>query len=221
MKSYEEQYYNSFNGLTRLSKKTGIKPATLGVMIVEEKRPEIERYVRRHGLIPAKNPVDLSVQATLTHENKVAGIMRKQGLPYREAQKVVFMEESALNFTGAENFAPALLSLVASVGKKGIESANAKRVQNGKKPLLSGKFWTWLKEKTKAVSLSSEGDNLNIGIAGRKGTGEQTELGAGLMGAQAELERQAKKDYLKRNLPIFILIAVALGIGIYFIVKKK
>lgn len=221
MKSYEEQYYNSFTGLERLSKKTGIKPATLGVMIVEEKRPEIERYVRRHGLIPAKNPVDLSVQATLTHENKVAGIMRKQGLPYREAQKVVFMEESALNFTGAENFAPALLSLVASVGKKGIDATNKKRAQSGKKPFLSGKFWTWIKEKTKNISLSNDGDDLNIGIKGTKGTGEQTELGAGISGAQAELERQAKKDYLKRNLPIFIIIAVALGVGIYFLAKKK
>ena len=219
--SYEKIYYNSFNGLERLSKKTGIKPSTLGVMIVEEKRPEIERYVRKFGRIPAKNPVELSMQATLTHENNVAKMMRVKGLPYMEAQREVFAQESALNFDGSENFAPALLSLVASVGKKGIESANAKRIQNGKKPLMSGKFWQWLKSKTAGVSLNSEGDNLNIGIAGRTRSGEQTELSAGLMGAQAELERQAKKDYLKRNLPFIILGVVALGVGIYFLAKKK
>lgn len=219
--SYEKQYYQSFTGLERLSKKTGIKPATLGVMIVEEKRPEIERYIRKFGRIPAKNPVDLSIQATLTHENNVAKVMKAKGLPYMDAQRVVFVQESALNFTGAENFAPALLSLVASVGKKGIESANVKRVQSGKKPLLSGKFWQWIKSKTSGVSLSSDGDDLNVNIKGRKETGEQTELGAGLSGAQAELERQAKKDYLKRNLPIIILALVGVGIGIYFLVKKK
>ena len=219
--SYEKQYYNSFTGLQRLSNKTGIKPSTLGVMIVEEKRPEIERYVRKFGRIPAKNPVDLSIQATLTHENNVAKVMREKGLPYMDAQRVVFAQESALNFTGAENFAPALLGLVASVGKAGIEGINKKRIQNGKKPILSGKFWTNLKEKTKGISLNSEGDDLNVNIKGRKGTGEQTEIGAGLSGAQAELERQAKKDYLKKNLPIIILALVGIGIGIYFLVKKK
>lgn len=219
--SYEQIYYQSFTGLQRLSKKTGIKPTTLGVMIVEEKRPEIERYVRKFGRIPAKNPVELSIQATLTHENNVAKVMRTKGLNYQDAQRIVFEQESALNFTGAENFAPALLSLVASVGRKGIEGANSKRGETGKKPLLSGKFWQWLKAKTSGISLSSDGDDLNVNIRGRKGTGEQTELGAGLSGAQAELERQAKKDYLKKNLPIIILALVGIGIGIYFLVKKK
>lgn len=219
--SYEQEYYNSFNGLTRLSRKTGIKPRTIGLMIVEEKRPEIERYIRKYGRIPAKNPVDLSIQATLTHENNVAKVMRTKGLSYLDAQKVVFAEESALNFTGAENFAPALLGLVASVGKAGIEGINKKRVQNGKKPILSGKFWQNLKDKTKGVDLTTDGDNLNISIAGRKSTGEQTEIGAGLSGAQAEIERQAKRDYLKRNLPIIILALVGIGIAVFFIVKKK
>lgn len=219
--NYEEQYFNSFTGLTRLSRKTGIKPRTLGVMIVEEKKPEIQRYVKRYGRTPSNNPVELSIQATLTHENNVAKVMRTQNLPYEQAQKVVFMEESALNFTGAENFAPMLLGLVANVGKAGIEGINKKRIQNGKKPILSGKFWQKLKDKTAGVSLSSEGDDLNVNIAGSKRTGEQTEIGAGLSGAQAELERQAKKDYLRKNLPIIILALVGIGIAIFFIVKKK
>jgi hypothetical protein len=219
--SYEQQYYQSFTGLRRLSKKTGIKPAQIGVMIVEEKRPEIERYIRKFGRIPAKNPVELSIQATLTHENNVAKIMRTKGLSYNDAQREVFEMESALNFTGAENFAPALLGVVASVGRAGIEGINKKRIQNGKKPILSGKFWQSLKAKTSGVDLTTDGDNLNISIAGRKRTGEQTELGAGLSGAQAEIERQAKRDYLKKNLPIIILALVGVGIAVFFLVKKK
>lgn len=216
------KYLVSFRALGRLSARTGIKPLTLGQMIIEEKRPEFIKYVKNAGMIPETNPIKLAVQTTLIHQNKIAKKIKETGLPFDEAEKQVFHDDDVNSYTGVENFAPALLSVASSVGGAGIKAINDKRAKTGKKPILSGKFWTSLKEKLSGVTLNqTEGGGLNIDVAGRSTGAPTSELGAGLSAMQTQLEKEGQKSFFLKNKYLIIAGVVVLVIGAYFLIKKK
>jgi hypothetical protein len=214
------QYDRGFLGIKKLSEKTNLSPTTLGQMIIEEKRPEIEKYIKGAGLTPSANPVKLAVQATVIHQDKIKKKMALTNTPYDEAESLVFRDEEVSEYTGeSENFAPIILSLLGTVAKPAIEGLNASRTKNGKKPILSGPFWQNLKEKTKGLSLTGEGDSINLGLSGIKQ--RETEIGAGLDAAAEAIKKEEKKKWLKKNLIWIILGAVLVIVGIVFLVKKR
>ena len=200
----------------KLSIKTGLTPDAVKLTIIEEKRPEIEKYVKNAGQVPSKNPVLLATQVTLIRERKIADKMKISGKGYDESSAILNAEEERQSYTGGdENFVGALLSVITSVGAKGIEGINSKRKETGKKPILSGSFWQSLKNK---VSVTEEGITLNTG--GGKPM-KDTELTRGLTAAQDELEAQGKKSWLKKNLVLIILGVVILAAAIWYFTKKK
>lgn len=216
------KFNRSFEALTRLSNRTGIKPLTIGQMIIEEKRPEIEKYVRRFGMIPETNPVKLAVQTTLIHQNRLAKKIKETGLTLPQAEAKVFEDDDLQEFSGAENFAPSLLAVAQSVGGAGIEAINKKREASGKKPILSGKFWQNLREKTKGVTLAqTEGGGLRVDVAGREQGAPTSELGAGLNAMQSQLEREGSKSFFLKNKYWIIAGIIILIVGAYFLLKKK
>jgi hypothetical protein len=203
-------------GVKKLSMKTGLSPDAIKLTIIEEKRPEIEKYVKNAGQVPSKNPVMLATQVTLIREKKIADKMKISGKGYDDSSAILSAEEERQSYTGGEeNFAGALLSVITSVGSKGIEGINAKRKETGKKPILSGAFWQSLKSK---VSVDDEGVTVRTG-EGRPM--KDTELTRGLTAAQDELERQGKKSWLKKNLVLIILGVVILAAAIWYFTKKK
>jgi len=209
--------------LKDLSEKNGVSPETLGQVIIKQNQPKIEQYVRQYGAEPdTRNPVALAVQATLIHEKRIEGKMREKGIDdYGQAEDLVFAEDQESFSGGDENyqeFAPALLAVVAGVGKAGIEAINKNREKKGKKPILSGKFWQGLKDKTSGIDIDSDGDRLTIGVDGKPRKASDSDLSAAWDGARAELERQAKKDWIKQNLPK-IAIAIVAIIAIVFFIK--
>lgn len=213
-----------YKTLGSLSQIHNLPADVIGQKIINQRRPEIESYVTAAGLVPAENPAALATQAYLIHNDRIENAMQRYGIIDVEAGENFVLEQDAQSFDDNEqtpfnSFAPALLAVVGAVGKKGVEAINDKRIKNGKKPILSGKFWDFLKNKTE---LSQDGSNLDIKIKGNPNAGEpsQSELAAGFRAAQAELEAQAKADYLKKNLPLFIIIGIAVIAAIYFIVKK-
>ena len=216
------KFNRSFGALARLSNRTGIKPLTIGQMIIEEKRPELEKYVKSYGMIPDSNPVKLAVQTTLIHQNRIAEKIKQTGLPLEQAEAKVFEDDDLQEFSGAENFAPALLAVAQSVGGAGISAINKKREEKGKKPILSGKFWTGLKDKLKGVTLAqTETGGLNIDIAGRPSGAPTSELGAGLSAMQTQLEKEGQKSWFLKNKYWVIAGIIILIVGAYFIIKKK
>ena len=138
-----------------------------------------------------------------------------------EAENKVLDRQEFLSYTGnVDDFDPSLLAVVASVADKGVQALNAKRVQQGKKPILSGPFWQSLKTKTKNVGLSAEGSDLNIKIRGGE-TPTDSQLAAGLGGAADEIERIKKREFIKKNAVWFALAGVAIIVLIYLAIKKK
>jgi hypothetical protein len=216
------RFNKSFGALARLSNRTGIKPLTIGQMIIEEKRPELEKYVKSYGITPDANPVKLAVQTTLIHQNRIAKKIKETGLPLEQAEAKVFEDDDLQEFSGAENFAPALLAVAQSVGGAGISAINKKREANGKKPILSGKFWTGLKDKLKGVTLAqTETGGLNIGIEGKQQGAPTSELGAGLSAMQDQLIKEGQKSWIMKNKYWLIAGIIILIVGAYFIIKKK
>lgn len=219
-------YLNAFRALPEVARKRGLTPQQYALQVIKEKRPQIEQYVKNGGNKPSKDDFILSTQATLTHENNVAREMRLENTDYNTAEENVFLIDQmreAQNFNDDyEDFAPALLAVVGAVGGKGIEAINAKRTHQGKKPILSGKFWDSFRNKTKGVSVGTEGDRLIIGIDGKPTTAAEpnTAAGAAIEAMQRQLETEAKKDYLRRNLPVIIILA-ALAIAAFLYFKKK
>ena len=214
--SDKQRFKKHLIGVKRLSKKTGLTPDAIKLTIIEEKRPEIEKYVKNAGQTPSANPVTLATQVTLIRENKIKEKMKLTGKPYDEANIILNDEEERQSYTGGEeNFVGALLSVITSVGAKGVEGINAKRKETGKKPILSGAFWQSLKNK---VTVTDENITLNTG--GGKPM-KDTELTRGLTAAQDELERQGKKSWLKKNLVLIILGVLILAAAIWYFTKKK
>jgi len=197
MNTRKIKFQRSFKGLANLSSKTGIKPETIGQMIIEEKRKDFEKYVRQGGMVPETNPVKLAIQTTLIHNNKIAKKIKDTGKPFEEAESLVFSEEERNEYTGgdSENFSSSLLSTAYSVAQKGIATINDKRTQQGKKPILSGKFWQSLKKYTNEIIPTEP--------------------------APAPVE-EPKQSFLKKN-KYFVMIGllIVVIIGIWYFTKKK
>jgi hypothetical protein len=202
MNTKEIKFKKGFEALNKLSVKTGLKPTTIGQMIIQEKRKDFENYVRKYGMNPESNPVKLAIQTTLIHSNNIAKKMKDTGKPFQEAEKLVFAEEERNEyFSGeSENFAPLLLATAFSVAKEGIPKINEARVKQGKKPILSGPFWSSLKGYTSQLN-----------------TGVQESIPAPL-----PMELQEKPSFLKKNKYWLVAILIVLvGIGIWYFVKKR
>jgi hypothetical protein len=225
LNSYKK-YLSGYKGLKNLSLKTRLQPLQVSEMILLEKRPELIKFVRANGMKPADNIRELAGQVTLAHANRVNKLAKVKNIDPIQAEREIFALSEYRSFTGggneADNFAPVLLAPALAVGKGFIEGVNQKRTAQGKKPILSGPFWQSIKDATKGISLTPQGESgLSIGIEGRP-MGEPTSgVGMGISRATDELISQGKKQWFRKNIVFIILAVVVVGVGIYFIAKKK
>jgi len=220
------EYYEGFSLLNKKSKAAGVTTSDVALQIIENNVKSIQEYVRRGGNIPETDLIKLSVQAALTHENAIAKKMRLENISYEAAEKKVLSEENRKQyFSGeAEEFLGLTLAAITATAKKAIEKINDVRAQNGKKPLLSGKFWQKLKKKAQDSDLQiQQTDEGKISLSAKlpSTSGKQTELGAGLEAAGTEIESQKKKEFFKKNMIWIILGAVVLIGGVIYLARKK
>ena len=217
-----KKYRKSIAGLNTLATKYKTTPAVIGETVINEKLPSIAQYIKANGMAPAKNPQALSVQFTLLHQQKIADKMKKTpGLSYVSAEKQVFADEERAEYYGGEyeSFAPAIIGALLSVGAKGIGAINEKRQATGKKPILSGKFWSFL---SKNVSADTSGNDLSLLIKDQNKPMKDTELNAGLQAMNDELIAQGKKSWIQKNKVVLIVIGVLAIAGLYwFVIRKK
>ena len=219
-------YYNSFDELQNFASKENLPADIIALRVMRANLPKIKKYVATNGQQPSDKLPDLALQATMIHENKVLAKMQN-GIPsYDAAEADVFREEQQQFDASAfddsySDFNPAILGAVATVAKAGVTAINKKREEKGKKPILSGKFWSFLKSKTENIDVSTEGDRLVIGIDGKPRKATDSEIAAGLEASMAEIESQKKREWMKRNLPIIIIGAVLVIAAVYFIARRK
>lgn len=221
-------YYEGFSLIGKKAKAAGVTSSDVAAQIIANNVKSIQDYVRRGGNIPETNLVKLAVQAQLTHENSIAKKMRLENLTYEAAEKRVLAEENRKQYYNgdSEEFLGLTLAAITATAKKAIQKINEVRAQNGKKPLLSGKFWQNLKKKGADADLQiQQTDSGRIVLSGKlpstTSTGASSELGAGLEAAGAEIESQKKKEFLKKNLIWIILGGVVLIGGIIYLARKK
>lgn len=220
----QRKYHKGFIALQNLSKRSNIKPLALAQMIMEEKRDEINKYVKSGGMTPESDLRKLGIQVVLLHDRRVKKKMRETNLSHDEAEKLVLREEEVKSYTGeSECFAPALLSVVTQVGGSAIDAINKKRQQQGKSPLMSGKGWSKVKGFLSQFSLSQKDEGgLRVDVKGTAGDGEpKTQLEAGLQGAQEGYKKEYIKNWIREHKLIVILIIGAVIVGGYFLLKKK
>lgn len=221
-----KKYKSGFKGLKALSMKTKLSPIQVSEMILLEKRPELEKFVSLSGMRPASNIKELAGQVTIAHANRVNKLARTKNIDPIQAEREIFALSEYRSYTGGgnevDNFAPMLLAPALAVGKGFVEGVNEKRKAQGKKPILSGPFWQSIKDATKGISLTPQGEaGLSIGIEGRP-MGEPTSgVGMGISRATDELINQGKKQWFRKNLVWIILAVAVVGFGIYYISKKK
>lgn len=225
LNSYKK-YLSGYKGLKNLSLKTKLEPLQVSEMILSEKRPQLIQFVKASGMKPADNIRELAGQVTIAHFNRVNKLAKTKNISPMQAEKEIFALSEYRSYTGhgddVDNFAPMLLAPALAVGKGFVEGMNQKRIAQGKKPILSGPFWQSIKDATKGISLTPQGESgLSIGIEGRP-TGEPTTgVGMGIDRATDELIRQGRKQWIRKNIVWIILAVVVVGVGIYMITKKK
>lgn len=212
-------------GLARIhrhSKKHGLNPFAMAKGIVEKERPGIKKWVKRHGFLPHENPMALAAQATLIHEGMVADKMRG-GIPsYDGAENAVFYDEQlAENEQGYDDFDPSVLGAIFKAGDAAIEAVNAKRIKKGLKPILSGKAYTNFKKKV-TDNIHIDGQNITYTLPVGKETNpdDASDLRVAMEAAKGSLISTAQKDWMKKNLPIIIVVLVAV-VAIVLIKRKK
>lgn len=222
----KKQYYDSFDEIQSYASQSKLPADIIALRVVKKNMPRIKKYVLESGQTPSENPAELALQTAIIHERKIASKMNN-GIPsYEAAENEVFRDEQQKSDSSAfddsyQDFNPAILGAVATVSKAGVTAINKKREEKGKKPILSGKFWNFLKSKTENIEVSTEGDRLVIGIDGKPRKATDSELAAGLTASMEEIERQKKREWMKRNLPVIIIIAVAVLAGVYFLARRK
>lgn len=224
-----KKYNAGFRALNKLALKYNTTPDEVGKMIIEEKAPEVIRYIETNGHKPPKTIQGIAGMAAYIHEKKIQDKIKQTGnSDYTLAENSVFQDEAEAAETASYNgeeyndFAPGLLAVIGAVGKKAIEGINKKRESKGKKPILSGAFWQKFKDKTSPVTVAAEGDDLNIRVNAMQGNKKMSdsELAAGWNSAKAELERQAKADYINKNKPLFIIAGIVAVIIIILLIRK-
>ncbi len=222
----------AINALQNIAAKENITVDTAALEVVKNRRREVEDYVAAHDVIPATNPATLAMQATMLHTAKVEDKINEGVSNYIEAENAVFQDEADFLRYGEtpDNFlGGSLLGSVLAAGKAGIQKLNEKRIAKGKKPVLSGKFWQGLKTSVGdkiAVNRDAEGYNIQIAaprpVGGQMTDAQQVLYAAGKGFAVSEAERRAilAKEWFQKN-SLYIIGAIVLIIGIYFIAKKK
>ena len=217
----------AFRTIDKLASDNNIKKESAALLVVKNRATEIEDYVAAHGVVPAKNPASLAVQATLIHEGKIED-KTAAGVPnYFEAENSVMQDEIDFFKNGmSDNFlGGSLLGSILSAGKAGIEAINKKKIAQGKKPILSGKFWQNLKVKVgDKVTATRDDDGYNVSIAAPRPAptpeSEKSAIQAGIDAAMASIERQKKQEFLQKNMPYIIGGVIAL-IVLIFVLRKK
>jgi hypothetical protein len=219
----------ALRSLEKLSNVHGISIPAAALQVVKNRKQEVSDYVAANGVLPAENPAMLATQATLIHEGKIQSKIENSGISnYIEAENAVFQDEfDGSNYDNGEfdNFLEGgLLGSILSAGAAGIDAINKKRIKNNKKPILSNKFWTSLKTKVGDkvnVVRDDEGYQISIDAPKATATGEQSEIGAGISAAVKNIEKEKKKEFLRKNMPLIIGGVIALIVVIYFIARKK
>lgn len=207
--------------IQRHSKRLKKNPFLVARDIVENQKPGIHNWVKRHGHIPKDNPMALAAQATLIHERKIEDKMRS-GIPsYDGAENAVFYDEQLSEDRGNyEDFDPSVLGAIFKAGDAAIQAVNSHRVKSGRKPILSGKAYTNFKKKiTDNIHIDGQNITYTLPTGSEQTEEEQSDLKIALGAAKKSLVSTAQKDWLKKNLPIILFVLAAVVIVV--IIKRK
>lgn len=211
------KYRNGAKALHFVSQQKGKRPEDMALEIVEEKAPQIIKYIKFNGYTPAKTAEGIATQAALIHEEKIKSYIR-DGYPYEEAEEIALSETESEGYDGDYNdFAPALIAVIGNAGKAGIEAINKKREKEGQKPILSGAFWQQFKKKTQGVDVGSDNDDLLLRIKGNESPYDPNNPFSAIA---KQIEEDKKREYLQKNLPLIILVTLVL-IGLAYYIGRK
>lgn len=208
----------ALNTHTKIARLNGVTPEHVATTICENRRKDLEAYIKNNGATPAKNPGALALQAMIIHERKIFDIQSK-GIPdYKNAQNSLLQNQIEQEESGIDNFiGGSLLGSVFRAGDSALNKVNKKRIEKGLKPILSGK----LAEKIrKNVTLTADEQRIVIAAnlpedKGPKKSGGQ--ISAAIEGINESLTRDGKNDFLREN----ILFVIAAFYGVIYLLSNQ
>ena len=210
--------------IDKIAEDINVPSSHVALQIVKNKRQQIEDYIASHGVMPALNPASLAVQATLLHEGKIHAKMSSGISNYMEAENSVIQDgiDFYRNNLTSNFMDGSLLGGVLSAGKAGIDKINEKRSANGKKEILSGKFWQMLKTKVgDKVDVQRDAGGYHVTVKAPQVKGEiGADIEAGLQAARNSIISSEKKAWLKKN-KYYIAMTAALLIFVILYLRKK
>lgn len=183
---------------------------------VKDNKEVIKQYVVEHGQKPEENIANLAAQALLLHEAKIWDKVENYGIPdYEAAENEVLAEEQSREDSGEiSNFGGGILGSVFKAGSAALKNINAKRVKNGKKPLLDGEKGKKLQEKIQRFADNE--DKAAYQKADTKKNVKDTALKTFVDTLSSDVERKKTNDAIKKYLPYAIIILIA----VFFLGKK-
>lgn len=196
----------AFRTHEKIAQLNGITPENVALKIVHNRRKDIAAYIKNNGVNPAVNAQALALQAKLIHERKVADIQTK-GIPdYESAENALLQNQIEQEESGFDNFiGGSLLGSIFRAGDSALEKVNKKRIEKGKKPILSGKL---IEKIRKNVTLTADEQRLVIAAKlpdNKPQPKSQSEIKAAIDGIKESLEKDAKTDFLKDNILVVII----------------
>ena len=202
----------AFNTIDRIAELYGKSPEYVATRIVEN-------YVKNHGYEPAKQAAALALQVCLIHDNKVQD-MQKRGIPdYYLAENALLQNQIEQEENGVDNFiGGSLLGSIFRSGDAALDAVNKKRLEKGKKPILSGKLMDKIR---KNVTLTAGEKQIIIAAKLPEGQAQpknDSEVSAAMKGINDSLTNDGKTDFLREN---FLIIAIAFYGVIYLLSNQK
>lgn len=225
------QEYANFNAalstIDKISADNNLQPEAVALKVVENNREKIEDYIAQNNIVPAKNPASLAVQATLIHEGKVYDKIDNGVKDYFQAGRAVMQDEIDFFENGiySDFIGGSLLGSILSAGKAGIDKINTQRTAKGKKPILSGKFYQNLKTKVgDKVQVIRDDNGYKIEVDAKRPQAtpdaQKSALDLFITGAVDDVERQKKREVLRKSLP-YVIGGVLATILIIVLLRKK
>lgn len=199
--------------------------------LVRKNIPRIDKYIISKGEAPLPTPIEKSIQAYVLKSKEIDEVSKSLGIPESEAQ--IFLDEAEskgfeLNHPDADNFLGEILSAIAPIAQKGIDSIAAKRAAKGKP---AGVFGTLASGGTQSYNTvrgltpeqiskqATDASNAENDPTNKKGNflDNLKIFGKEIVDKVGDAER---KKQTQKMIPIFIVGAALLFIVIFLAVKS-
>lgn len=180
------------------AKELGRDKGDVALEYVEQKLPDIQRYVVSKGEQPLANPVELSMQAFMLRKRDINRIKETLGGTDDEAE--IYLDEAEskaaeLNSSEADNFLGGVFAAIGGVVEKAASKQVEKRKEQGKKP----GFWGFLAGNTNAAVNTiqpNQTDSSGLKIFAND--------------VLDAIKKQEKQKEIKKMLPIIIVALVVI-----------